>query len=164
MHPTPISPHSCSKVCVSSLCLCLYFCFVNRFICIIFLDSTYMIFVNLFVFLFLTYFTRSDSLRSLLAHFLTLIALLFMDKSLYLLLARVFLWICTAIFLLLSDFTLGVKMQLVWQNNESFRLWNPLCLCLASLLFFSLYFIQKDKEKGIFFSNSLSSPRFGCFW
>ena len=70
MHPTPISPHSCSKVCVSSLCLCLYFCFVNRFICIIFLDSTYMIFVNLFVFLFLTYFTRSDSLQVPLSSFL----------------------------------------------------------------------------------------------
>ena len=33
-------PSWCSYAC--SLCLCLYFCFVNRFICAIFLDCTYM--------------------------------------------------------------------------------------------------------------------------
>ena len=36
---------------ICSLCLCLYFCFANKFICIIFLDSTYMQYYTIFVFL-----------------------------------------------------------------------------------------------------------------
>ena len=37
-----------------NVCLCLYFCFEKRFICIIFLDSTYKWYHALFVFPFLT--------------------------------------------------------------------------------------------------------------
>ena len=36
------------------LCLCLYFCFANNIIYIIFLDSTYMHYYTIFDFLFLT--------------------------------------------------------------------------------------------------------------
>ena len=36
---------------ICSLCLCLYFCFANKFICIIFLDSTYKGYYMIFVFL-----------------------------------------------------------------------------------------------------------------
>ena len=41
IHPTPPYPPWCPYVC--SLHLCPYFCFANRFICTIFLDSTYML-------------------------------------------------------------------------------------------------------------------------
>ena len=47
---------------VCSLCLCLYFCFANKFICVIFLDSTYKQYDMICVFLFLTCFTLSESL------------------------------------------------------------------------------------------------------
>ena len=39
-HSTPTFPSRCPYV--GSLHLCLYFCLANRFICTIFLDSTYM--------------------------------------------------------------------------------------------------------------------------
>ena len=53
--PLPLSRSPwCPYVC--SLCLCLYFCFANKFICIIFLDSTYKQYYMIFVFLFLTSF------------------------------------------------------------------------------------------------------------
>ena len=42
------------------LCLCLYSCPANRFICTIFLDSTYMCSRRMLVFLFLTYSTLYD--------------------------------------------------------------------------------------------------------
>ena len=42
------------------LCLCLYFCFADKFICILFLDSIYKRYHTVFV--FLTYFTLYDSL------------------------------------------------------------------------------------------------------
>ena len=65
IHPptTPIPHHFpswCPYVC--SLHLCLYFCPANRFICTIFLGSTYMREYTIFVFLFLTSFTLYDSL------------------------------------------------------------------------------------------------------
>jgi len=47
---------------VFSLHLYLYFCFVHKIIYTISLDSTYMCSHMTFVFLFLTYFTPSDSL------------------------------------------------------------------------------------------------------
>ena len=47
---------------IHSLCLSLYFCFANKFICIVLLDSTYKQYYTIFVFLFLTYFTLYDSL------------------------------------------------------------------------------------------------------
>ena len=47
--------HCVHKFC--SLCLCLYSCPANRFICTIFLDSTYMWWHTKFVILFPTYFT-----------------------------------------------------------------------------------------------------------
>ena len=47
-------PHICSP------CLCLYFCFANKFICTIFLHSTHK---QYYVFLFLTYFTLCDRLK-----------------------------------------------------------------------------------------------------
>ena len=37
---------------ILSLCLCLYFCFANKFICIIFLDSTYKWYYTIFIFFF----------------------------------------------------------------------------------------------------------------
>ena len=40
IHPTPPYPPSCPYIC--SLILCLYFCFANKIIHSIFLDSTYM--------------------------------------------------------------------------------------------------------------------------
>ena len=49
---------------IYSLYLCLYFCFANKFIWTIFLDSTYKIYYTIFVFLFLTYFTVWQSLGS----------------------------------------------------------------------------------------------------
>ena len=60
----------CSRVCVNSshplqadpLHLYLYFCFANRFIYTIFLDSTCRQYYMIFTFLFLTYFTLYDSL------------------------------------------------------------------------------------------------------
>ena len=54
--PPPFSPS------IRSLRLRLYFCFANKFICTIFLDSTYKWYYTIFVFLFLTYFTLCDSL------------------------------------------------------------------------------------------------------
>ena len=54
----PLCPHACS------LCLCLYFCPADRFICTIFLDSTYMCYYAIFVFLFLTDFTLYNRLWS----------------------------------------------------------------------------------------------------
>ena len=42
--------------------VCDYFCLVNKFICTIFLDSTYKQY-HIFVFLCLTYFTQYDSLQ-----------------------------------------------------------------------------------------------------
>ena len=44
------------------LYICLYFCFADKTICIIFLDSTYMDQYTIFVFVFLTYFTLYDRL------------------------------------------------------------------------------------------------------
>ena len=46
---------------ICSLRLCFCFCFANKFICIIFLDSTYKRYYMIFIFLFLTYFTLYDS-------------------------------------------------------------------------------------------------------
>lgn len=43
--------------------LCLYFCFVEKFIGVIFLDSTYKRYYTIFVFLSLTYLTLYDSLQ-----------------------------------------------------------------------------------------------------
>ena len=60
VHPTllfPPCPH------VHSLCLHLYSCPANRFICAIFLDSTYIRQYTIFVFLFLAYFTLYDRLQ-----------------------------------------------------------------------------------------------------
>ena len=51
-HPLPPwYPYICS------LRLCLYFCFANKIIYTIFLDSTYVCYYTIFVFLFLTSFT-----------------------------------------------------------------------------------------------------------
>ena len=49
-----IPPHPGQYPYVHSLCLCLYFCFANKFICIIFLDSTNKQYYMIFVLLFLT--------------------------------------------------------------------------------------------------------------
>ena len=46
---------------VRSLCLWVYFCFVDKFICVI-LDSIYKQYHMVFVFLCLTYFTQYDNL------------------------------------------------------------------------------------------------------
>ena len=60
----PIYPSShlptgnCKFVCY----ICDYFCFVNKFICTLFLDSTYKWYQMIFVFLYLTDFTQSDNL------------------------------------------------------------------------------------------------------
>ena len=59
--PFPLHPH------VPSLHLCLYSCPGNRFICAIFLDSTYMGWYAIFGFLFLTYFTLYDNLSTCLS-------------------------------------------------------------------------------------------------
>ena len=58
-HPLllPLSP----KVC--SLRLCLLCCPARRIISTIFLDSTYMCYYTVFVFLFLTYFTLYNKLK-----------------------------------------------------------------------------------------------------
>ena len=45
------------------LCLCLYICFANKIISIIFLDSAYIRQYMILVFLFLTYFSLYDSLQ-----------------------------------------------------------------------------------------------------
>ena len=58
--PTTTFPLWCPYVC--SLHLCHNLCPANRFICTIFLSSTYMREYTIFVFLFLTYFTLYDSL------------------------------------------------------------------------------------------------------
>ena len=50
-----------SQVCF--LYICDYFCFVNKFICTIFLDSTCKPYHMIFVFLSLTYFTWYDNLQ-----------------------------------------------------------------------------------------------------
>ena len=60
-HPTPPYPPWCPYIC--SLHLCLYVCFADMLICIIFLDSIYKRYYTIFVFLFLTYFTLYDSLQ-----------------------------------------------------------------------------------------------------
>ena len=52
--PPPLPPWN-PQVC--SLYLCLYFCFANKIVFIIFLDSTYMHQHTILFFLFLTYFT-----------------------------------------------------------------------------------------------------------
>ena len=57
--PHPVSPWY-PYIC--SLCLCLYFCFANKIIYTIFLDSTYLRYYTIFAFLFLTYFTLYDTL------------------------------------------------------------------------------------------------------
>ena len=57
IHLTLSFPPWHSYIC--SLCLCLHFCFVNKFIYIIFLDSTFWGSYSILVFLFLTYFTQS---------------------------------------------------------------------------------------------------------
>ena len=51
VHPTLPFPTLCPHIC--SLCLCLYSCLGNRFICIIFLDSIYIHEYTIFVFPFL---------------------------------------------------------------------------------------------------------------
>ena len=56
----PPFPAWCPYTC--SLCLCLYFCFANRFLCPTFLDSTYMCSYIIFVFLLLTNFSLYDRL------------------------------------------------------------------------------------------------------
>ena len=43
--------------------ICDSFCFVKKFICTLFLDSTYMRYHMMFVFLCLTYFTQYDNLQ-----------------------------------------------------------------------------------------------------
>ena len=55
---TPLIP----SIRVCSLCLCLYFCFANKFICIIFLYYKHKGYHLIFIFLILTYFTLYDSL------------------------------------------------------------------------------------------------------
>ena len=68
IHPTPSSPSgvdtfSMLSMSVCSLCLCLYLCFANKFICTIFLDFIYKQYYTIFVFLFLTYFTLYETLQ-----------------------------------------------------------------------------------------------------
>ena len=58
--PPATFPPWCPYVC--SLHLCLNFCPENRFLCTIFLGSTYMHYYTIFVFLFLTYLTLYDSI------------------------------------------------------------------------------------------------------
>ena len=56
----------CLFLLVSQVCflyVCDYFCFVNKFICTIFLDSTCKPYHMIFVFLSLTYFTWYDNLQ-----------------------------------------------------------------------------------------------------
>ena len=52
--PTVSGPH------IGSLCLDLYSCPANRFICTIFLEPIYKQYYTMFAFLFLTYFTLYD--------------------------------------------------------------------------------------------------------
>ena len=61
--PPPLPPTAFPPWCpyICSLHLCLYSCLANRFICTIFLDSTYNHLYTIFV--FLTYFTLYDSLQ-----------------------------------------------------------------------------------------------------
>ena len=59
---TPTAPRN-SPLAVHSFVLCLNFCPANRFICTIFLGSTYMRQYTIFLFLFLTYFTLYNSLQ-----------------------------------------------------------------------------------------------------
>ena len=56
-HPSPLGIHVCS------LHLYVYFCFTNRLICTIFLDSTFMQCYRLSVFLFMTYFSLYNRLQ-----------------------------------------------------------------------------------------------------
>ena len=55
-----------------SLSLCLYFCFTNRFTCIIFLDSTYTHQCMIFASLFLSYYTLYHRFTSLQMSYYTL--------------------------------------------------------------------------------------------
>ena len=57
--PLPLGNHVCF------LRLRLYFCFVNRFICTIFLGPTYKLYRVILVFLGLTDFTQYHNLRSI---------------------------------------------------------------------------------------------------
>ena len=50
------------SICLFSRYMCLSFCFLNKFIGIIFIDSTYKQYYTIFAFLFLTYFTLYDNL------------------------------------------------------------------------------------------------------
>ena len=59
-HPLLPLPSPCTSVC--SLCLHLHCCPINRFISTIFLDSIYMCYYRIFVFMFLTYFTLYNML------------------------------------------------------------------------------------------------------
>ena len=52
----PLSPPTLSI----RLFVCLCYCPGNRFICAIFLDSTYICYYAIFIFLFLTYFSLFD--------------------------------------------------------------------------------------------------------
>ena len=56
----PSSPTWYPYICREHLCL--YSCFADRFICIIFLDSTYTLYYMILVFLFLTYIILYDNL------------------------------------------------------------------------------------------------------
>ena len=58
--PIPHPPNLCP--CISSLCLCLNFCFADKFICTIFYRFHISELYTIFVFLFLTDFTLYDSL------------------------------------------------------------------------------------------------------
>ena len=58
IHPYPFPPWY-PYIC--SLCLCLYFCFANKIIYTIFLDSMYVHWYKIFIFLFLTSLCMTDS-------------------------------------------------------------------------------------------------------
>ena len=57
-----------------------YFCIVNKFICTIFLDSTYKQYYMIFVFLCLTYFTQYYISRSIHVTASGIISTFFMAK------------------------------------------------------------------------------------
>ena len=59
-HPVPPLPGPCTSVC--SLCLHLHCCPISRFFSTIFLDSIYVCYYRIFVFMFLTYFTLYNML------------------------------------------------------------------------------------------------------
>lgn len=89
-----------------------------------------------------------------LSSFLNINCTTILDKPLYYSLIRVFsLNFYSNISIIIGyDSTLGMKIQLAWQNNESFRPWNGVhAFAWTAYFIFSLFLYKETKRKEFFF-------------